>query len=149
MKSRTQAWEVGNVFQIPLGDGTSVGGQVVGYEAQVLNSVSIAVFDVRTSNDSLAELPVEKLIAVLFTTRDMLDSGGWKVAGALPISISREQLPFESTRSNGFIGAKVIGSANVSKFAKAFYGLLPWELFADPDYFDKLLVRGVKRPAGM
>jgi hypothetical protein len=63
-----------------------------------------------------------------------------------PVILPRESLPYESLRSSGFVGAKVIGSRNVNDFVNAYYGFLPWDSFKNSEYFDQLLVSPSKKP---
>src|ERR1039457_7178468 len=139
-----QKWEIGNVFLVELKDGKFALGQIVGRETSVLNSLSCAFFDFRVSDpndvDCIRELPTDKVFSVLFVTRDLLDSGHWKVVGSRPVSVQKELLPYEGLREKGFVGAKVIGSRNINEFLNAFYGLHPWDDWKDPQYLDKLLI---------
>lgn len=126
-------------------------GQVVGREPEVLNSVSIALFDIRTGSvhdwKKAAVLLGEKIFSILFSTRDLLDSGDWKVIDVRPVSIPQEMLPYEKLRSQGFVGAKVIGSGIVNSFVNAFSGLAPWDDWKDPHYLDTLLLTPDKKPS--
>jgi len=127
-------------------------GQVVGHEAAVLNSVSIALFACCCDTPEAvadADLSPAKAISVLFTTRDLLDSNRWRVVAHRARLIPAEWLPYESTRESGFIGAKVIGSANVTSLANAYQGLRYWDDWHDPTYLDKLLRDPSERPQGL
>lgn len=81
----------------------------------------------------------------MLTTRDLLDSGQWKVVA----SYLRERFPFESLRQNGFVGTKVVGSRNVGEFANAFCGLTIWDAWADPNDLDRLLIRLDVKPENL
>lgn len=141
------------MFVISTKDGSDVVGQIVGREPQVLNSVSCAFYDWRLTNlDEVvqcATLPIEQVFSSLFVTRDLLDSGAWKVVANKPVTFSPAKFPYEDLRVNGFIGAKVIGSAIVEEFINAFYGLLPWDDWKDPDYLDKLLISQEMKPKAL
>jgi len=41
---------------------------------------------------------------------------------------------------------KIVGSANIAEFLNAYYGLVPWDDWADPNYLDKLLISPDKKP---
>jgi len=145
-----QDWTIGDLFAIPLSDGTSGYGQVVAEEPAVLRSVSIAVFGLRTpANFELPELALDAVIACLFVTSDLLSNGTWGVVGNQPPVVPQDSLPYEATRSSGWIGAKVIGSRNITSFLEAFHLLRPWNDFADPQYSDKLLLSVSKRPTNV
>jgi hypothetical protein len=57
-----------------------------------------------------------------------------------------EDKPYERLRAQGFVGAKVRGSAVVEEFVNAFYGLMPWDDWYVPDYLDDFLVSPDKKP---
>jgi hypothetical protein len=148
MKNAAQAWKIGDVFAISLDDQSYAIGQIIGREAQVLNSASIALFDIRVENTSISKivLSLDRLYSVLFVTRDQLDDGTWKVIGEASIGVSPQDFPYESLRRSGFVGAKVIGSGIVRNFVRAFYGFCAWNFYLDPEYFDRLLISPAKRP---
>jgi hypothetical protein len=144
-----QKWSVGDLFVVTTPDGKLVVGQIVGQEQSVLNSVSLAFFDTRFDSmdeAGVASIGPETAFAVLFTSRDLLDSGDWKVVGHRHPVIPQAMRPYEHLRKGGFIGANVIGSGNVQKFLNAFYGLSPWDGWKDPQYLDRLLISPTKKP---
>lgn len=145
-----KTWDTGNLFAVPLADGTWTCGQVVGREAEVLNSVTCAFYRSRYgSPDSatISAVPDESnLIAVLFTTKDLLTRRTWKVVGNHPVSVPRAFFPHEDSRAQGWVGAKVIGSGIVQHFLNAFFGLERWDQMKDAHYFDRLLLRPELNP---
>jgi regulator of RNase E activity RraB len=64
----------------------------------------------------------------------------------LSIDIPKASLPYEHLRSNGFVGAKIIGSGIVNRFLNAYYGFEAWDDWHDPNYLDTLLISPTKRP---
>ncbi len=151
MAKRRQQWQVGDAFLVPTRDGQAVLAQVVGQEAEVLNSVTSAFFDQRipSASEWTGILPVQKLFSVLFVTRDLLDSGVWRVVGRQPIRVPRDVFPYEQLRQAGFVGSKVIGSGIVAEFLNAFYRLVPWDDWKDPHYLDSLLISPDKKPSNL
>ena len=137
---------VGSVFRVPLSDGGYAIGQVIAYEPQMLNSVS-CVFTSQGDWTPGSTIPESAIVASLFTTYDLLTKGRWEILGEAPIPISRPNFPFEHLRSAGWVGAKMTGSGIVEEFLNAWFGLAPWDDWADPDYLDRLLFPGRVRPA--
>ena len=149
MGRRRQAWSVGSVFTVALKDGQHALGQVISYEPEVLNSVGVALFDSRvpTREDALVGEPaLANAFAILFATRDLLDSGVWQVSGDRAVAIPKRLFPYEHLRATGFIGARVIGSGIITEFLNAFYALAPWDDWHDPQYLDRLLLSPAKKP---
>ena len=131
-------------------NGQFVLGQVAGREASVLNSVTIAFYDYRYDSVQEAEkvdsLERGKAFSVVFSTRESLDSGDWHVVGNRAIAVSIDDMPYENLRSSSFVGAKVIGSGILDEFLNAFYALMPWDDWKDPQYLDRLLLSPSKKP---
>lgn len=150
VKRRRQSWDVGDVFIVQTQDGKNVVGQIVGQERDVLNCVSCAFFDFRVKTEheltDAHELPIDRIFSVLFVSRDLLDSGAWRVVKPLPVKVPTQWLPFEHLPRDEWIGAEVRGSAIVNEFLNAFFGLVPWDDWHDPAYLDGLLLSADKKP---
>lgn len=149
MGRKFQKWSIGDVFTVPLLDGRYGVGQVVGREADVLNSVSVAFFD-RTCDDPTEALSIDRtedrVFSVVFATREQLDRGSWKVVGNEPVAIPTRLLPHEDKRSSRFVGAAVFGTKILDEFLNAYFGLTWWDDWKDPNYLDALLVSPTKKP---
>lgn len=148
-RRKKQVWEVGSIFLVPLQDGGSCPGQVVGRERELMDSAAVLLFDLRGQWQDAAELPplLERdVFAKLLVSRQSLDSGQWRVIGRAEPVLGQAQLPHESTRASGFVGAKVRGCDIVQEFVSAFYGLVPWDDWYVPDYLDDLLVSAERKP---
>lgn len=153
MSDTSQKWKIGDVFTVQTADTRHVLGQVIGREAEILNSVSVAFFDLRFESwrdaANVQDLPLDRLFASLLTTRDLLDSGEWRVVCNRASTIPSSLFPYESLRTSGFVGARIIGSGNVNEFLDAFYGLAAWDDWHDPNYLDGLLISLEKKPANL
>lgn len=150
MGKKKQTWGIGDVFVVALTDSRFAVGQIIGREAKILNSVSIALFDQAIDSPTDAEtidMSAERAFATLFATRDRLDSYGWRVVSNAPVRIPPNLFPYESLRRSGFIGAKVIGSGIIERFIRAYFGLEAWDPMLDPEYFDKLLLSPDRKPS--
>jgi hypothetical protein len=148
-KKQVQSWQAGDIFLVPLKDENAVVGQVLAHESEVLNGVSCAFFDIRLPASS-SQVPMGTFtdpFSILFTTRDQLDAGKWRVLERRPVAVGRERFPYEHLRAARFVGAKVVGSRNIGLFVNAYYALAPWDDWADPNYLDRLLVAPNKKPA--
>lgn len=147
-KRKRQRPKEGDVFAVPLNDGSYTVGQVLGYEPDALNSVGCAFYDMRSSGEPRlpAALPREKAISILLTTPDPLKRGYWPIVGEQAIATPVSARPYEKYRAKRWVGAKIVGSANVRELLEAFYGLAPWDDYADPEYLDGLLLDRALRP---
>src|SRR5262249_42725884 len=110
MARRHQKWAVGDVFVIPLEDGTYAVGHIVGREAQAMTSITIALSDLRVAKPEEARAPdPANVFSVLFATRVSLDRWLWTVVRNEPVRIPRAWFPYEDTRASGWVGAKITG----------------------------------------
>ena|SRR5688500_4003018 len=148
---RRKTWDVGNVFAVPLADGTHCLGQVVGREAQVLNSITCAFYGKRLSETELLDVrgtpEIGDLIAVQFITKELLTRKVWKVVGSFPVTLEKRFFPHEDKRAQNWIGAKMIGAGIMRRFLNAYFGFEPWNVMVQEDYYDQLLTPGISRPA--
>ncbi|WP_395743660.1 Imm26 family immunity protein [Prosthecobacter sp.] len=147
---KRQKWKVGDLFKIPLADGSASLGHIVAQEREMLNSVTCAFYDTKVPDTCPPHAPPlpreDALIACLFTTHDLLSTGIWTVIGHSPPQVSRAQLPHEDCRRKGWVGAKMRGSGIVRQFLDAYYCLAPWDDWADPKYLDAFLIDPSKKP---
>ncbi|MDY6992071.1 MAG: Imm26 family immunity protein [Pseudomonadota bacterium] len=153
MGRKNQKWNIGDIFTVQLNDGTFVVGQVIGREAKVLNSVTVAFYDLRFDSEeevlNLESLASEDIFSTVFATRESLDSGTWHIVGQCPVVVPENMMPYEDLRSAGFVGAIVRGSGILDEFLNAYYALMPWDDWKDPDYLDQLLISKDKKPQNL
>lgn len=144
-----QKWDIGDLFTIPLLDGSFCVGEVIGYEPEALNSAICAVYAYRINNipDKAPALSESELVSVQFVTRDALDSGLWEIFSHTSAKFPLDKyIDLEERRNKGFIGTTSCASRGIRQLMNAYYKLLPWDHFFDPHYFDKLLVSPDKKP---
>lgn len=148
---RKQEWNVGDYFTIQLSDKSYSIGQVVARDPLTLKNAPICAFfkyQLKSAPPKMELIPNDtELIAILFVSRDHLDSGNWRVfAKGNPLSPEMYFPDIENRREKGFVGTKIIGSGIVMKLMDAYFGLFPWDGFFEPDYLDKLLVSPDRKP---
>jgi hypothetical protein len=152
MGKRKIKWLPGDSFLVPLEDGTYGQGQIVCHELHALDSVLCAFSSIRHKSvpGHLGAITEENLIAILFVTRDLLDSGRWRVVNSGPVILPWEKyIDLRQMRNRGFVGVKIIGSFIVANFLSAYHQLVPWDDFHDPEYLDKLLISRDLKPANV
>jgi hypothetical protein len=146
--AKKQKWQAGDNFLVPLKDGTFSQGQVVIAAPKAMNSV-VCVFTAARYKVKPLSVHAPKLkdsIAILFVTRDLLDSGRWQVVNNEPNTWSAGHIDFDKLERNGFVGVIIEGSAIVENLLNAFHCLEPWNDFHDPDFLDGLLLSPDRKP---
>lgn len=144
---KKQLWRPGDIFYVEQRDGKACLGQIL--DLMMPNVPSCAFYDIRVPTEEAprrVKLPFEKLIASLSTTREQLDRGFWKVIAHQAPALSKQFWPNEPCRDLQWVGAKTFGAGIVERFLNAFYGLAPWNYYADPLYFDRMLFSPDKNP---
>lgn len=149
MARRKQRWSAGDVFTIPLIDGSFSVGQVVTPAPGALNSV-VCTFSSKRLLEKISPIDapdVSSVIAIRFVSRDLLDSWRWEVSGYASNTWAAQRIDFQALERKGFVGVEITGSANIVSLMNAFHGLAPWNKFYDPLYLDKLLLSPELKPA--
>ena len=140
-RPKKKTWSVGDVFTIPLSDGSYGFGQILFEKYKI--GVNCALFEYKspTMDKPVKEICRTKLISTLDTTSNLLDNFHWKVMGSLkPVA-----------------EVKAFGSTSYSPNAldhllEAYFGLAPWNDSKKENYYDEMLLPGklfrpaVKRP---
>lgn len=153
-RSRKQQWRSGDFFVIPLADDSYCIGQVVATEPLTLkNAPGCTFFNHRVKSipaDVPGVLNDGTLVAALYVTRDLLDSGVWRVfAHGNPPEVQSYFPNILALREAGFVGQRIHGSGIVRKLMNALNGLHPWDAFFEPDYLDKLLWSPDRKPSAV
>jgi hypothetical protein len=148
MSKKRIVWKSGDIFSIKLSNDSYCFGQIL--DLQMENVVRCALFNEispTTNGLSLTEIcSLKNLISLVATTREQLDYDIWKIIGYKVVEVSQENYPNEQFRNNGWVGAKIYDAAIIETFLEAYFGLMPWDAWADPQYFDKLLIDKSKKP---
>jgi len=142
----------GDIFLIPLSDGTFSIGQVIALEKRSLICVSCCLFDIRVQNKSLPDgiiLDQNRCFSTLLVFRDYLLKKKWEIVGNQKLRIKRKYYPYEKELKSGGIGIKILEEELVQLFVNAFFGLEYWNGYRDPEYFDRLLLDKTKKPTGL
>jgi hypothetical protein len=140
-RPKAQRWDIGDVFAIPLGDATFAAGQVLG--TYLVRSPTCALFEVRCDRPDAIDVDEAigaRAITILHTDGQHLASGHWRVLGRREPAMRAEAGPWGT-------GGTSSGDETLAQLARTYWGLLPWNVLADERYYDRLLMRGVSRPA--
>jgi hypothetical protein len=142
-RPKKQKWKEGDIFQIPLEDGSYAFGQVLW---KSYNPVCGLFNFNKQAVPSLVEIINTPFITVLSLTPNLLDNHRWKVLGNMDVRIQKKDVPKKFNGSSS-IGATDFTSGILEDLANAYYGVTPWNVFAEEDFFDQILLPAVKRPS--
>jgi len=144
---KKQEWNIGDLFFVKLTDGTYAMGQVL--DTSIPNTASCAFFDHRQKTaipTNCVEVTEDNVIATATVIASHLDRGAWSVFTRCKPVLAREKWPNEATRRGGWVGSMVYSGAILEDFFNAYYCLVPWDQFHDPQYLDRLLISPSKKP---
>jgi hypothetical protein len=141
-RPKPREWNTGDIFSIPLNDGTFSYGQVLDKKY-----CTCALFEIRSNNLNVAleNFNESRVVTVLHLSNgDLLNNGNWTVLFNTTTLID----PNCGTGGRfGDIGSKSYGQCRImSDLANSWWGLLPWNAMYDEKYYDGLLLNGVLRP---
>lgn len=147
-KKKKIEWRPGDVFLIPLLDGTFGTGQVL--DLQMPTIVRVALFDENIKSieefDLSQSCALPSLISLIASSREQLDFEAWKIVGNKSVEIPIKDYPNEQFRKKGWVGAKHYDAALLEDFFNAFYSFVPWDDWFNPNYLDAFLVDISKKP---
>lgn len=149
MKRRTKIiWKTGDIFAVPLVNNQFAIGQILGQS--MVNFVRISLYDetiFELENIESTNLCNEtNLISLIEVSREQLDYNVWKILGNKEVSIPLNRQPNEKYRNLNWVGAQMNDAALAEDFLNAFYALITWDNWFDPNYLDKFLVDISKKP---
>ena len=130
----------GDVFAVPLRDGTFGLGQVVDVDQW---EGPFALFARRAA--SPAELlpgiqaALEHPLSILVLTANSLKNGEWPIIASLPRDHTRFTIPTDGKGASHTFGVAM-------DLLNAYHGLIPWDGMADPRRYEKLLIPGTPIP---
>jgi len=146
-KPTPRPWKAGDFFSFRLRDGAFAFGQVladlvVNARAGARQPTCVLLEAHATAGQmALETLASLRPLAILHVSQDHLDSGRWVVMGNAPPVLPAYEGPCGHPFQRGGISWD-----GLEELAHAWFGLAPWNAYADEDYLDRYLLPGVLRP---
>ena len=144
---RTLKWQPGDVFAVPLADGSF--GFVQAIAPVMEHAIDFAVLSTRASSPTVKASDVHgcSVIAVHAAWRQAITAGYWGKVFRTELRISPTQCPNQVLiMQNNGIGAQHSSIGLIETFMSACHGLIPWNVHKAHS-FDDYLVHGVARPS--
>jgi hypothetical protein len=144
---RTLKWQPGDVFAVPLTDGSF--GFVQAVAPVMTHAIDFAVLSTRTSTPTatISEVDASSVIAIHAAWRQAISGGYWGKVLRTKLLISPSQCPNQTliAHSNG-IGTQHSSAGLVETYLSACHGLVPWNIHKAHS-FDDYLIQGSSRPS--
>ncbi|MBN2287339.1 MAG: hypothetical protein JXI43_12885 [Tissierellales bacterium] len=142
-------WDNGSIFGVPLVDGSFGLVQAIDHWMPHWIYSVITSIRINTIDDILPKLSKKNIISLLAIEDDVFDFGGWPLISMQKPLKKRKDFPNEKYKSKGYVGAKSYTRGIIEEFISAFHLLSPWDVYKEPDYFDRLLVSNKLKPEGV
>jgi hypothetical protein len=133
---------IGDVFVIPLCDNTFSIGQVIDKK----HHCTCALFEIRINVIQLTVSEFKKLrpISILHLSDNLLSNGTWEF-------LFNEQVTLNPNSGcggrYGDIGSASFSPEMITDLANAYWGILPWNVMFDENFYDHLLLNSESRPS--
>jgi len=150
-KRKKVKWELGDIFGITLKNNKYCVGHIL--SQRMPNTIRIALYD--EVIDNLETIDVHKLcyrpdlISLIEVTKEQVEFGVWKIIGNKKSDVPISMHPNEQFRSQKWIGSSVYDAALAEDFVNAFYALIPWDDWYDPNFLNELLINIDKKPKNL
>jgi hypothetical protein len=141
-RPKPKPWQTGDVFAIPLLNKTFAFGQVLDQD-----HCTCVLFDAKSEVPLLEIGMIGSLqpVTIMHLGRgDLLNNGYWQVLFNHPASFD----PASGFGGRwGTVGCTSFGSCEkMADLANAYWGLEPWNVMYEEDYYDKMLMKKLTRP---
>lgn len=132
-----QKWRIGDIFSIPLLDGTFSFGQIVGTHLTPKCPI-LALFEIKQKLNIITteELIEAKVLSVWNSDDEYIANHRYKIL------FNHEPI----TNPENVKNKKQSGGANIHDLANVFFGLEPYNVMFKEDYYDSFLQPDIERP---
>jgi hypothetical protein len=132
-----QKWKIGDVFSIPLLDGTFSFGQIVGTHLTSKSPI-LALFEIKQEQNIIAtdKLIEAKVLSVWNSDDENIANHKYKVLYNEELIATPENVKDK----------KHSGGADIHHLANVFFGLEPYNVMFKEDYYDSFLQPKIERP---
>ena len=144
---KSSRWKPGMVYAVPLLDGSYCYAQAISEAMPTV--IDVAVFRTRTEHMPIEPPGLQRndVIVLSATWRQALNRGDWAALGVTDLIVDRLDMPNQQLLDAGTtVGIKHSDSGIFESLLNAWYGLEPWNVSYNENYFDERLAPGVTRP---
>jgi hypothetical protein len=144
MAKRKVIPNLGDIFLVPLKDGSSGVGQIV-HLTESMNLALCTFYSYRNAPGSVdASWLLEKseVIAIQFVPHVVIRIREWPIVGnRVPANLDLVTVDVEALRRAGYVGLKFINPNAAEALLNAYHGLEPWEIGTDVDFLRRMLLK--------
>ncbi|SIS39805.1 Immunity protein 26 [Chryseobacterium joostei] len=132
-----QKWEIGDVFSVPLLDGTFSFGQIVGTHSTATSPV-LTLFEIKQEKDNITteELIIARVLSVWNADEEPIVSHQYKILFNEELLVSPEKVK----------NKKRSGGADLHVLANVYFGLEPYNVMFKENYYDDFWQPNIQRP---
>lgn len=134
----------GDVFTVPLADGTQGVAQVI----EVIPGLAAALcafYSYRVGAQAPATVPFDFARSDIVTVTPMsllaLLNGDWPILHNAPVAHADLSCKLDPLRASRFVGLSIANAQTMAALMNAHHGLGPWEIGTDLDFLRRLVSR--------
>jgi hypothetical protein len=135
-KPSKQKWRIGDILSVPLINKNFAFGQIIGMHSK--NSPILALLDIVKAEDVISKEETKnlKFISAFNSDGEEINSFTYKILFNCEVLVDPQRVKNKNS----------IGGATLSSIANAYYGLEPWNVMANENYFADFLLPEIPRP---
>jgi hypothetical protein len=145
-RRRAVPYSIGDVFGIPLLNGRLGLGQYVADGGAFGEAVCALADTTVASSDPVTAFPLGRVVSLVPVTREALKFGDWPVLAHYPALDPGSFDVWKAWVAQKWLRVDVHNSLIVEDFMNAYHGLAPWDMYFDPEYFDRMLISETVKP---
>ncbi|WP_324028173.1 Imm26 family immunity protein [Maribacter sp. BPC-D8] len=132
-----QKWKIGDIISVPMSNNSFAFGQVIGTHLTKTSPI-LVLFDLTKENSetSIEELIESRPLSVNNSYEDEIKNHLFKVLFNCKVLVSPERVP----------NKKFHGGVNLSTLADVYFGLEPWNIMNNENYYGKYFLPEIGKP---
>jgi hypothetical protein len=132
-----QKWKIGDIISVPMSNNSFAFGQVIGTHLTKTSPI-LVLFDLTKENPetSIEELIKSRPLSVYNSYEDEIKNHLFKVLFNCEVLVNPERVP----------NKKFHGGVNLSTLADVYFGLEPWNIMNNENYYGNYFLPEIGRP---
>ncbi|WP_045516872.1 Imm26 family immunity protein [Neobacillus niacini] len=147
-RPKKQKWTVGDIFYVPLSNGSFSYGQII----KDNDGFSTCCLFKMNSNEikDINSIITTNIVAVLPISPNSLDNHNWKIIGSTEVRINVEEVvKGQPKKYKRRITQSTFPDESLRNLSEAIIGIRPWNENVDEEYYDKMLLPDFTKPKSL
>ncbi|MDQ0971511.1 hypothetical protein QFZ31_001389 [Neobacillus niacini] len=147
-RPKKQKWAVGDIFYVPLSNGSFSFGQIIkdndGFPTCCLFNMNSN--EIKDINSIIST----NIVSVLPISPNSLDNNNWKIIGSTEVRVNVEEVvKGQPKKYKRRITQSTFPDESLRNLSEAIIGIRPWNENVDEEYYDKMLLPDLTKPKSL